>query len=611
MGGFRQDSWLQSNWQGVAEAVTEAVLSIADLSVVLRRNGRDHLALDDISFEAMPGEIIAVVGESGSGKTTFGAAIQGLLPAASEPDVTGSIRLAGTEIVGARPRVLRAARQVLVRAIPQDPMGALNPTMTIRHQLRESAGGDDSFIRDWLRRVGLVDADAILDAFPHRLSGGQRQRILIAMALMAQPKVLIADESITALDFALQGRVLELLRRIVREQQTAVLFITHNLTAAASLADRMLVLYRGRVLEIGSAGDALTNPGHPYLAGLLATQFDFDTDRQRSLPTLPAERMRLADPENACCYASRCPLIRDECITSRPELKPLSAAGHASACFFPNLAQSSARQYRSTEVWPTATTAKPVEALRLSNVSKSFTSIVGPFGRRRQRKVLESVNLSVGLGECVALLGESGAGKSTILRLAAGLLSPDSGEIVRIDEAPQVVFQDAVASLTPWLPIGEQIGDRLRHLRLGKEERLGRVVEALELVGLDEGLMSSLPASLSVGQCQRAVLARAIVVPPKLLLCDEPISALDVSLAATTLNLLGEIRRRLGMAVLFVTHDLAAARIIADRIAVLGEGRVTQEGDPDAITAGFNPLSMNTILASISKPHASTGGQDA
>ncbi len=591
--------------------MTRAALSIADLRVVLRRNGRDHLVLDDISFEAMPGEIIAVVGESGSGKTTLGAAIQGLLPASSEADVIGSIHVAGTEIVGATPRVLRAARHGLVRAIPQDPMGALNPTMTIRHQLRESAGGDDNFIRDWLGRVGLLDADAILDAFPHRLSGGQRQRILIAMALMAQTQVLIADESITALDFALQSKILELLRKVAREQQTTVLFITHNLTAAASLADRVLVLYRGRILEIGRTGDALTHPGHPYLAGLLAVQFDFDTDRQRSLPTLPAERLSLADPEHVCCYASRCPVIRDECITSRPELMPLSAAEHTAACFFPDSAQSSARQYRFTEAWPTVATAKPVEALRLSNVSKSFTSTIGPFGRRRQRKVLESVNLSVGLGECVALLGESGAGKSTILRLAAGLLSPDSGEIVRVDDAPQVVFQDAVASLTPWLPIGEQIGDRLRHLGLGKEERLDRVVEAFALVGLDEGLMSSLPASLSVGQCQRAVLARAIVVPPKLLLCDEPISALDVSLAATTLNLLGEIRRRLGMAVLFVTHDLAAARIIADRIAVLGKGRVTQEGDPDTITAGFNPLSMNAILASISRRHASTGGHDA
>ncbi len=589
--------------------MTDAALSIADLRVVLRRNGRDHLVLDDISFEVMPGEIIAAVGESGSGKTTLGAAIQGLLPASGQPDISGSIRVAGTQIVGARPRVLRAARHGLVRAIPQDPMGALNPTMTIRRQLRESAGGDDGFIRHWLGRAGLPDADAILDTFPYRLSGGQRQRILIAMALMAQPKLLIADESITALDFALQGQILELLRKIAREQQTAIVFITHNLTAAASLADRMLVLYRGRVLEIGGTRDVLAKPGHPYLAGLLATQFDFDTDRQRSLPTLPDERMRLADPENACGYASRCPAIRDACITSRPELMPLSAARHSVACFFPDLAQSSARQLCSTEIWPTAAVTEPAEALKLTNVSKSFTVTVGPFGRRRARRVLESVNLRVGLGECVALLGESGAGKSTILRLAAGLLAPDSGEILRIEEAPQVIFQDAVSSLTPWLPIGEQIGDRLRPLGLDKAERLRKVSAALDLVGLDEELMSSLPASLSVGQCQRAVFARALVVPPKLLLCDEPISALDVSLAATTLNLIGEFRRRLGIAVLFVTHDLAAARIVADRIVVLDGGRIMREGDPDTVTAGFNPRPMAAILASLSKTHANTGGQ--
>ena len=595
--------------QSVRYEVSKAALSIADLSVVLRRNDRDHLVLDGINFEVMPGQIIAVVGESGSGKSTLGAAIQGLLPASGEPGVSGSIRLAGMEIVGAKQRVLRVARRSLVRAIPQDPMGALNPTMTIRRQLRESVDGDDSFIGDWLGRVGLGNTDAILDAFPHRLSGGQRQRILIAMALMARPEVLIADESITSLDFPLRSQVLELLREIAREQQTAVLFITHNLAAAASLAHRVLVIYGGRILEVGRTADVLSNPGHPYLAGLLATQFDFDTDRRHPLPTLPVERMRLADPQNACCYASRCLIVRDECINSRPEPIELSASGHVAACFFTDLVKSSAGQLRSTEVWPTVTTAKPVEALRLSNVGKSFTSI-GPFGRRRSQQVLESVNLSVTLGECVALLGESGAGKSTIVRLAAGLLVPDSGEISRIDDAPQIVFQDAVASLTPWLSIGEQIGDRLRYLGLGRAERLQKVGEALEMVGLDESLMSSLPAGLSVGQCQRAVIARAIIVPPKLLLCDEPISALDVSLAATTLNLLGEIRRRLDMAVLFVTHDLAAARIIADRIAVLDKGRVVVQGDPDTITASFDALSMGSILTAMPRSQASTGGRD-
>ncbi len=590
-------------------AVSKAVLSIANLSVLLRRSDRDHLVLDGINFEALPGEIIAVVGESGSGKSTLGATIQGLLPASSEPKVSGSIDLAGLEIVGAEPRVLRAARHSLVRAIPQDPMGALNPTMTIRHQLRESAAGDDSFIGDWLGRVGLENTKAILDTFPHRLSGGQRQRVLIAMALMAQPKVLIADESITSLDLPLRSKILEMLRKIAREQQTAILFITHNLVAAASLADRVLVIYGGRILELGRTADVLTNPGHPYLAGLLATRFDFDTDRTHLLPTLPVERMRLADLENVCCYASRCLIVRDKCLNSRPQPTQLSVSGHTAACFFTDLVKSSADQLRSTEVWPMVTAAKPVEALRLSSVRKSFTS-TGPFGRRRSQQVLESVNLSVALGECLALLGKSGAGKSTIIRLAAGLLLPDGGEIFRIDNAPQIVFQDAAASLTPWLSVGEQIGDRLRYLGLSKAERLQKVGRALEMVGLDESLMSSLPAGLSIGQCQRAVIARAIIVPPKLLLCDEPISALDVSLAATTLNLLGEIRRRLDMAVLFVTHDLAAARIIADRIAVLDEGQVVQQGDPDKITDGFNVPSMGSVLAAMPRTQASTSGPD-
>jgi peptide/nickel transport system ATP-binding protein len=221
--------------------------------------------------------------------------------------------------------------------------------------------------------------------------------------------------------------------------------------------------------------------------------------------------------------------------------------------------------------------------------------------------VLRSINLSIRLGECVALVGESGAGKSTALRIAAGLLAPDTGRVTRADKAPQVIYQDAVSSLTPWLSIGEQIGERLRPLRIGADARLRRVGEALALVGLDPALTHALPAELSTGQCQRAVIARAVVVPPKLLLCDEPISALDVSLAASTLNLLGELRRRLGMAMLFVTHDLAAARIIADRIAVLQSGALIEDGDPDTLIATPKAAYTRSLIAAMPSLHAELG----
>jgi peptide/nickel transport system ATP-binding protein len=244
----------------------------------------------------------------------------------------------------------------------------------------------------------------------------------------------------------------------------------------------------------------------------------------------------------------------------------------------------------------------------LHNVGKTYPT--GPrsfWGRRQPQPALRSVNLSIKLGECVALVGESGAGKSTLLRIAAGLVVPDSGTVTRFGKLPpQVVFQDPVAALTPWLTIGEQIGERLRTISLDSDYGRRRVGEAMKLVGLDPVLMDALPAEMSVGQCQRAVLARAVIAPPRLLLCDEPISAMDVSLAATTLNLLSDLRRRLGMAMLFVTHDLAAARIVADRVAVLKDGELVEIADPDAIIAA--PQSAYTLSLIAAMPGLQTGG---
>lgn len=535
------------------------VLTIESLSVVLHRDGYANTVLDNICFDVAPGEIVAIVGESGSGKSTIGLAVQGLLPREHRPQVQGSILLTGVEMVGAQTACLRAARRSLVRTIPQDPMGALNPTMTIRHQLRESTNSTDDVIFDWLCRTGLSDPQGIAASFPHRLSGGQRQRVLIAMAMMARPNVLIADEPTTALDISTRTQILALLGDLARQHSTAIVFITHDLGIAATFADRLVVLHRGRVVEAGATRDVIGNPGHPYTAALLAARFDLTTDRHRPLFTLPAARTQVAVPP----------------------LQPLRTHPGRVACFHAEQISTPSRQLAAP--WPVKQTDTNDITLRLSEIKKRY-----PVGRRglwvaRYRDVLTSVDLSIGRGECVALLGESGAGKSTLLRIAAGLLAPDSGLVFRGDDTPQVVFQDAVSSLTPWLTIGEQVGERLRRSGLGADGRARRIDEALELVELDATLKNALPSELSVGQCQRAVIARAVVVPPKLLLCDEPTSAMDVSLAAAILNLFGHLRRRLDMAMLFVTHDLATARIVADRIAILKDGVIATEHDSDAI----------------------------
>jgi len=583
--------------------MSEPALIVKDLTVELSRNGRASRVLEHVSFDIAPGEIVALVGESGSGKSTIGLALQGLLPDESQPKLAGSIRVAGLEMVGARKSLLRAARRSKVRAVPQDPIAALNPTMTIRQQMAESTDADVSII-DWLGRTDLADPERIADSYPHRLSGGQRQRALIAMAMMARPKLLIADEPTTALDVVTQAQILSLLRNLTREQQTATLFITHDLGVVASLADRIIVLYAGRIAEIGHMKDVLERPAHPYSAGLLAARFDLESDRLRPLPTLPAERGKGEIHDDACAYSQRCPLVRADCAVKRPPLRPTSIHNGAVACFHAEQTRSIARRAVAA-AWPARANAESAVALRFSGVSKSFAmGIRSLWGQRRPRAVLRDVSFSIRLGECVALVGESGAGKSTILRIAAGLVTPDSGEVSRIDDTrPQVVFQDAGSALTPWLSIGEQIGERLRLLGIGSRERRKRVGEALDLVGLSSMLVDALPVELSGGQRQRAVIARAIVVPPRLLLCDEPTSAMDVSLTAATLNLLGDLRRRLGMAMLFVTHDLAAARLIADRIAVLRDGQLIEDDDSDRLIAIPRTAYTGSLIAAIPRLH--------
>jgi peptide/nickel transport system ATP-binding protein len=558
--------------------MTEPLLSIRDLSVTLHRDGVANRVLDGVSLDVAPGRITALVGESGSGKSTIGLAIQGLLPLDAKPVVTGSVSLAGVEVVGARPAVLRDLRRRLVRAVPQDPLAALDPVMRLGRQMRERAApGQDP--TEWLPRVGLPDAARLLGAWPHQLSGGQRQRVLIAMAMMSGAPLLIADEPTTALDVTVQAQILALLRDLARRQGKAVLFVTHDLGVASELADEIVVLYGGRVAERGPVAGVLAEPLHPYAGALLHARFDLSADRARPLPVAAGDPPAPAAKRPGCVYAPRCAWALEACRETVPPLRPLGLPGRLVACH--RAEERIAVAVAPAAPWPpVALGTEP--ALRLEGVSLSFGAL----------PVLRGVDLSVRKGESVALVGISGSGKSTILRLAAGLLRADLGRTDVSGGSPQMVFQDAMSSLTPWLRVGEQLGERLRPLRLPAAEVRARIEAALALVGLPPAVARALPRELSGGQAQRVAVARAVVVPPDLLLCDEPISAMDVSLAAQTLNLLGDLRRRLGMAMLFVTHDLAAARVIADRIVVLEKGRIVEDGPAEEVVA--HPASSHT-----------------
>ncbi|MFL5799630.1 MAG: dipeptide ABC transporter ATP-binding protein [Actinomycetota bacterium] len=581
-----------------SRARTDDVLAVAQLDVRFRAPGREAHALRGVDLRIGPGEVVALVGESGSGKSTLGLAIQGLLPQEGAPEVAGSIRLGGIEVVGAPSAAVRALRRTMVRSVFQDPMTSLNPTMRVGHQLAEACV-DETRPEEWLERVGIPRARERMRAFPHQLSGGQRQRVMIAMAMAAGPELVVADEPTTALDVTVQAQILQLFRDLRGDRGTSFLFITHDLPVASAIADRIVVLYAGRVAETGPVLEVATHPAHPYTAALLESRFGLGADKSRQLPT-PRGEIDAVPPEHGCAFAPRCLLAVESCREETPPLAPAGQHSGEVACFRSDAVTATVWK-REAAAWPAgegSTDARPV--LELVGVRKSFTHRRFGGGSEQRVEALRGIDLEVADGESVAIVGESGSGKSTLLRIVAGLVRPDLGDVrLRDRERPQMIYQDAYASLTPWLTVRDLVEERLRHRGLSKGRRRERVAEALQQVGLNPALAGARPPQLSGGQRQRVAVARAIVVPPRLLLCDEPVSAIDVSLAAAMLNLLQSLRIRLGLAMLFVTHDLAAARFVSDRIVVMREGEIVEIGAADSVTASPRNEYTRELLAAI------------
>jgi peptide/nickel transport system ATP-binding protein len=564
----------------------------------VRLHQRDHAvhALRGVDLEVARGEIVALVGESGSGKSTLSLAVQGLLSAAARPDVNGSIRVDGTEVVGAPDSTLRRVRRELVRSIFQDPMTSLNPTMRVGRQLAEAAR-DDRAPEAWLERVGIKQAKSRVHAYPHELSGGERQRVMIAMAMSGKPVLVLADEPTTALDVTVQAQILELIRELRRDSGTAFVFVTHDLAVATTVADRIAVIYGGRIVESGSVEQVIAGPAHPYSAALLEARFGLDADKGHQLPTLRGDPASATMIDDACAFAPRCLLARDDCRSVRPPLLPVRQHDGSAACLHSDEVTPELWA-RTADAWSRTPAEPPDPIVVVEGLSKTF-ALKGR-GRSGEVAALEDVNLTMRKGEAVAIVGESGSGKSTLLKVIAGLATADAGTCRHTsDVRPQMVFQDAAASLTPWMKIGDLARERLKPLGLPPAEQEHRIATALERVGLSPSLANRLPAQLSGGQQQRAAIARAIIVPPDLLLCDEPVSGMDVSLAAAILNLLGELRRELGMALLFVTHDLSAARFIADRMLVMQRGRLVEDGSSEQIVSAPTNDYTRELLASM------------
>jgi peptide/nickel transport system ATP-binding protein len=584
-------------------------LSVSDLEV---RSARGPI-VEGVSLQVRPRETVAVVGESGSGKSMTAKAISGLLP--SGVMATGELSIGGQRLsLSSRDPGWKGVRGGRIALIPQDPFTSLSPRHRCGDQIAMPLGQLSkaeraAAVAAALDEVGLPAR--VARQYPFQLSGGMRQRVAIAAALVSRPQVVIADESTTALDVTTQREILDLLGRIQDERGTALILITHDLGVATGRADRVMVLYAGRVAEEGPCGDVLREPAHPYTARLLACDPPADVRLPR-LPSIPGSVPQLALVGNACTFAARCDLATDECRTSAPALStaPAAAGDRRVACF--RSAEFRLAEASSPAAAPAATTVarsageEPAGDEPGSDPVLSVRDLTKTFGGHR---ALDAVNLTVAPGEAVAVVGESGSGKTTLARIVVGLESADAGAVTfrprpGKDQArrAQIVFQDPYSALNPSRSVGSSLRDALRVGGRASSE----VPELLEMVGLPAHYARRRPKALSGGERQRVAIARALAVRPELLVCDEPVSSLDVSVQAQILNLIADLRESLRLSVLFISHDLAVVRQVADRVYVLYQGRLVESGDAEDVLG--SPSHDYTRLLLSSLPGASHKG---
>jgi peptide/nickel transport system ATP-binding protein len=560
------------------------VLSVSELRVGA---GSRSIVVEDVSFDVAAGEVFGVVGESGSGKTTVAQALLGY----TRPGlriVSGSVRVAGEEIVGRDEHQLRRLRGRLVSYVPQDPGTALNPSIRVGNHVREVLRAHalnrdvDERVEAVLQRVHLPCDRSFQRRFPHQLSGGQQQRLAIALALVCDPPLVVLDEPTTGLDVVTQARILAEISRLQRESSVALVYVSHDLAVVSSIADRVAVMYAGRVVEVGPTQTIVSAPRHPYSAGLISSVPDHLEPRR--LVGIPGVAVGVVDRPAGCAFAARCALRVSACEEGMPTLVPVDSR-HLVRCL----------RWRST-LLPRIEPRHDEPSLREEEAPLLSVEALHASHRTRQGEVIaaDGVSFAVEGGACVALVGESGSGKTTIARCIVGLHPPKSGAILiegrplalfagqRTREqrrAVQIVFQNPYDSLNPRRSVEDAIGWPVRALRaLSAQQARQEVARLLEQVRLPAGLARRYPGELSGGERQRVAIARALAAAPRLLVCDEVTSALDVSIQAAVLDLLAELRRELQLSLLFISHDLGVVASVADRVLVLESGLICEEG---------------------------------
>jgi peptide/nickel transport system ATP-binding protein len=563
-----------------------AAVAVRDLQVVIETTGTP--VISEVSFEIARGEILGVVGESGSGKTTVGLALLGHARRGLRI-AGGSVLLGGHDILALGEEQLRRLRGSLVSYVPQDPASSLNPALRIGTQLREviEAHGNqpDSAIAErvaeMMREVALPDDRAFLKRYPHELSGGQQQRVGLAMAFANRPRLIVLDEPTTGLDVTTQAHVLSTVSELATLHDVAALYVSHDLAVVATLARQVAVMYAGRVVEIGGADELFTSAGHPYTRRLVGAIPRLTGGR--SLVGIPGHAVSPGRRPPGCSFAPRCNLRIDECEAAVPPLQPIGP-DHAVRCIRAELVSGQQSRAGDLVEMPAADEAEQ-PALRLENL----TALYG------RHEVVHSVSLSLAAHECLALVGESGSGKTTIARAIAGLHRSWTGSIAlggaelrpaarqRSGDARrriQYIFQNPYGSLNPRQTIGQIIGQPLRVFGTANgRDADRRIGEMLERVSLTAAYARRYPDQLSGGERQRVAIARALVCDPTVLICDEVTSALDVSVQAAIVELLGSLQRDLGLSMLFITHNLPLVRSIAQRVAVLSQGSIVESGD--------------------------------